>query len=125
MGVDLRLLPLGCLHSTLGTSSWGYSHTVLDVPRRRELWESIDKLGPVAIPVGSDISSFVGRRVPDGAAEGETMYGRLDKDSYGTAYTWIKAGDLVVAFFEHLPGHPVTQYLAALPVDSLVILDWH
>ena len=125
MGVDLRLLPVRHLHENPDGSSWGFSHTVLDVPRCHDMWSAVEALGPAPIPETANLTSFTTGRVPDGKSAGETMYGWRTKDSYGAPYTWIKASALRTVFNEWLRDHPVTAYLNAMKDDEMVILDWH
>lgn len=125
MGVDLRLLPVHHLHENTDGSLWGFSHTVLDVPRRREMWAVIEELDAQPIPATANLSSFCTGKVPDGKSAGETMYGWRPTDAYGAAYTWIKANALRPVFNEWLRDHPVTAYLNAMKNDEMVILDWH
>lgn len=125
MGVDLRLLPVDCLHQNPGCPLWGFSHNVLSLPRRREAWNAIAKLATETIPEMANISSYTGAQVPDGTSEGETMYGRLTKDAYGAPYEWIRAGILKPTLREFFAGEPATAYVEAMRDDALIILDWH
>ncbi len=121
MGLDLRLLPVDFLSGTMG-----FSHTVLIVHRDGSgAINAIAGLVAAVIPTTFDISSFVGGRVPDGAAEGEPMYGSLADTAYGERYTWIDAARLAPILQKHQPDAPTTAYIAALPPATLVILDWH
>ena len=125
MGVDLRLLPLDHLSETPSGRYWGFSHTVLTVPRNSDAWSSFAEVEE-PMPESHDISSYVGKRVPDGASQGELMYGRIrDKNSYGEAFVWATAGALFPVLARWFPGHPVTEYIAHLPESNRVILDWH
>jgi hypothetical protein len=48
MGIDLRLIPL----SHLDSNNWGYSHTLIDLPRDDLAWEKIIAMKPEMLPVG-------------------------------------------------------------------------
>lgn len=126
MGVDLRLLPIDCLHSNPNGELWGFSHTVLTLPRRHDAWPEFDALHPDEIPETADISSFVTARIPDGTAAGETMYGKIGPtDAFGNRYTWLEALSIKPLLAEWFSGHPVTAYISALPDDTRIVLDWH
>lgn len=113
MGVDLRLLPLDHLSENTNGSLWGFSHTVLSLPRNREAWSAFKSIA-TPLPGDHDISSYVGKRVPDGSSQGELMYGRIrENDAYGSAYTWATAGDLYPVLAKWFPG-------TRLPSTSLV-----
>ena len=126
MGTDLRLLPVDALHQNSGAVPWGFSHTVLNLPRRSEAWKAILGLPAERIPLPHNVSSYVGAHVPDGRAKGETMYGTLEaKDAYGDPYAWIRAGTLKPVLREFFRGEPTTAYVEAMRDDALIILDWH
>lgn len=126
MGVDLRLLPVDFIDDRDSPKPWGYSHTILPLPRTRDLWVEIATLKPAMLPAEHNISSFVGAVIDDGRHQGERMYGRFkDRDTYGCAYTWVRAGDLAPLLAKHGPSWPATAYISALPPDTLIILDWH
>lgn len=125
MGIDLRLLPVEHF-GTMNGALWGFSHTVLNLPRNSEAWTAFRVLQQDLVPPNADISSFVGGRVSDGSALGEMMYGRLrDRDSYGEPYRWVTAGALSPILTRWFPGNPVAAYVNAMKDDQRVILDWH
>lgn len=120
MGVDLRLLPLDHLDG-----SWGFSHTILSLPRKRQAWPAFEPIVE-PLPVNHNISSFVGATVPDGQSEGEHMYGRIrERDAYDCKYTWSTAGQLKPVLRQWFAEHAATAYIEALNDDTRVVLDWH
>ena len=124
MGVDLRLLPIDCLHNDNGMI-WGFSHTVLSLPRRSEAWPAFEPIVE-SLPASHSISSFCCARIPDGRSEGETMYGVIpDRDSYDCKYTWSTAGQLKPVLRQWFAEHAATAYIEALNDDTRVVLDWH
>jgi hypothetical protein len=143
MGIDLRLLP--CEHWTESNGRvWGFSHTILELGRMGEgdyeAFEKMVKPHVTKMPVGHDVSSYVGRVIPDGQAKGERYYGKLrDKDAYGTVYEVVTAQHLlpwVEAYFSYdgndgsgMPYGPyqtaIAAYIRALPPDTKIVLDWH
>ena len=129
MGVDLSLYPIDSLHEIgsyergLG-KKWGFSHTVLTLPRNYGCWEALKRLPQIPIAEW-DIAGLVGGRVPDGKAEGERMYGRFDTDPYGEPYHAVQARGLAPELRRFFPDHPSTAYIGALPPDHLVVLGWH
>lgn len=126
MGVDLRLLPLDHLSYQSAGSIWGFSHTVLSLPRDSDAWPAFEAMRTEQVPAGANISSFCGKRVPDGASQGELMYGIIrDKDAYGSPYTWTTAGELKPVLAKWFATCPSTAYINALSDDTKVILDWH
>lgn len=121
MGIDLRLLPL----DSRPPHMLGFSHTVLRVAQDYALFERIRALRPRSVPGELHINAFGSARVPDGYAKGEQMYGRLDDtDSYGEAYTWVTAAELVSAFDEYTDPDATVAYVRALEPDNLIILYW-
>jgi len=132
MGVDLRLFPVDFLSTeNVRMSSgpaidkkWGYSHTILDVPRQQSVWPAVQKL-PATSLAGYDITGFLGQIIPDGKAEGEMYYGKYTTDPYGAIYKMVTAGNLGPVLRKHFPDHPTTAYVNAMPPDGLIILGWH
>jgi hypothetical protein len=122
MGLDLRLLPVDSMWNG-GTA--GNCHTILNTPRDYDLYDDIRTAKPEALPVGHNFTSHLGVRIPDGSMAGEPSYGRLDRDSYGELYTWIRADALGPILWKHYAAHPVSSYIMALPPDTMVVLDWH
>lgn len=121
MGIDLRLLPVDALRIEAG---WGFSHTILPLPRHYDLFDAIRALD--ATPLGlAKVSSYVGRRVPDGTCEGEPTYGELTTDAYGKPYSLLRAAQLAPVLREHIPDDPATAFVAACDPDRWIVLDWH
>ena len=117
MGLDLRLLPFDA------EGSIKFAHTVLDVWRRSELWDAIDALPQRAAP--EDFSSFVAT-----AADGDLRYGVMDVDAYGEPLMTTTAGDLSTLWLhpgvrDNNKNRAIWDYLAALPPETRVALDWH
>jgi len=94
---------------------------------RRPRGRGLDRLRAIArpLPEGHSITSYLGRRVPDGSSKDELTYGVLATDAYGERYTWVDARDLLPVLDRWWPGHPATAYVRALPSDRRVVLDWH
>ncbi len=120
MGLSLRLFPIDHLRGT-----FGYSHTILELGDLD--WEIGDEIKRCArrLPDGLDITSYLGGRIRDGHAAGERYYGKLVEDGYGEPYCWITARELLRFLKEHWAGHPITAYVRAMPIDGLIVLDWH
>lgn len=122
MGVDLRLLPIDGDHGTVVN----FSHNVLSLERRRELWEPIAEIEKAhGRDVPENFDSFIGRR-----ADGETGYGRTIESPYGTPVRYVRAADLLPlaeheAVTDNPKNHAAWAYLAALPADYKVALYWH
>lgn len=127
MGIDLRLFPIDALHddTVAGKSPWGYSHTILGVPRNGEMFDVIANLRSKTLPDGHDISGHLGEVCRDGYHKDELVYGRFGDDPYGDPYTWVDAKALAEVLTRTLPSHPTTAYISALPSDTRVILGWH
>lgn len=119
MGLDLSLYPIDGL-----SGRFGFSHTVINVPRGEAVAE-IAEVAASKIPEMFDISGYSGGTVKGGQSDGETMYGRFVETPYGEPYTWVEAHVLLPILNRHLPEHPTTKYIAALPKNTLVILGWH
>lgn len=118
MGVDLRMLPFDA------EGAVNFSHTVLDIARRRELWEPI-----------SEIELQFGRDVPENfisflCVDGEGHYGLTLKTAYGVALKYVPIG-----YLKALKNHPcvtdnhknraVWAYLEQLSDATKVALYWH
>ena len=118
MGVDLTLLPFDADF---------YSHTMLQVERRRELWPKVTALdsAPLAL-VSKDFHCYLARD-----RNGETRYGTLPReDPYGTPYRCTTAGALSKLWTDpevrdNVRNRAIWDYLAALPPDTRVVLHWH
>lgn len=125
MSVDLRLVPIERLYESFDPC-WAVSHAVLDLPTNRAAWDAIRALPSEPVPASARVFSHVGRRVPDGKAKGELMYGQMSpEDAYGTPRAWVRARDLIPVLSQFFPGHPATAYVGALAGDVRVLLDWH
>ena len=119
MGVDLRLLPLDC-----DVPDIRFSYTVLECERRRGLWDKVSALP--ALEAESGIGCYVSR-----TNDGECGYGPLPAtDAYGKPYKYTTARHLLTLTGE--PGvtdshknRAIWAYLAELPPDTKVVLDWH
>lgn len=118
MGVDLFLLPFE--PSGEGT----YAYTVLEVERRRLLWESIKAIP--SYPVPDRFMTLVSIAQTE---ERDWVHGNTQQDSYEQPIRWVYAKDL-----KRLHGHEAVEdnhrnqavwaYLNALPDDMPVALVW-
>lgn len=125
MGLDLKLLPMErWFDGTEGNPGWGYSHSVLSLDRHQALFDRIGLLD--AKELEDNVPSYVGRDVPDGSAEGETMYGVMTTTPWGDPITWVTAGELAaVDWSDTFPwNNAVHSFLRALPATTRVILWW-
>lgn len=117
MGVDLTLLPL------LSPDYW-VSHDVIQTERRRELWDPIMAL-PVK-PIPKVLTSYLSRD----KISGETCYGEMTEDPYGSQLTYTTAGDLY-SVREHEgvkdneKNRAVWAWLSQMPRDWPIVLYWH
>lgn len=135
MGIDLQLLPMDAYfpndREKSGEGGWGYSHSMLEVPRDYILYDSLRACPSlVEIPPKWDISTFATGTVPDGSSEGETMYGTGMKNPYGSRLTWCRAGDLYKRIVESKSAflrteEPWAQFVRAMKPDTMIILYWH
>ncbi len=111
MGVDLVLLPI----TENEEKTWGYTlHDLL-----RALPNE---------PVPADFATYVSK-VPDGSSQGESCYGTVTEDSYGTPLRCVRVGEIVANRIERIAreksqNRAVWAYLAALPPDTRVALYW-
>lgn len=121
MGLSLRLFPIDDLWRWDG----GYSHTILNVDAVS--WDDGRALSKIArrLPDGHDVTAHLGARIKEGPHAGEHCYGKLASDAYGEPYRWLTASELLPFLSKHLPKHPATAYVRALPSDNLIVLDWH
>lgn len=139
MGIDLRLLPCEFWKMREGRL-WGYSHTILDLGRvsheAHDAFQTMVKPHLAPLPVDHDVTSFVGRLVPDGSCAGERLYGHFRAtDAYGEAYKVVDTCHLLPWLEEHFRhdgsnGYgpyqvAICAYLRALPRDTKIVLDWH
>jgi hypothetical protein len=114
-----------------------FSHTMLSLERRRELWPLIEKIPK--LKVGEEFrKSFTSylSTIPDGTKEGEECYGHVRETPYGDDLEWVEAGLLskVLSDFnqnieeeKYLPKQnaAAAAYLAGLESDTPVGLYWH
>lgn len=120
MGLALRLLPVDHFRG-----GYGYSHSILELGGLDwDLGRSIRDRARL-LPDGHDIQAYLGKLIPDGECKGERCYGKLVTDVRGELYRWLTARELLPVLREHWPKHPITAYVAALPDDRLIVLDWH
>lgn len=118
MGVDLTMLPLDADHS-----DFQFSHSMLGVERRRELWPLIEKLEQGGL--SSNFQSFYGPGL-----NGEPGYGTTAETPYGEPIKWASAGDLAKlsthnTITDNAKNRAVWAYLSELPADTKVALYWH
>ncbi len=124
MGVDLTLMPLECDHEGVhGKPAFQFSHSMLNIERRRELWPLIEKLARGR--VSTDFTGFMGE-----GSDGEYGYGKVRDDAYGQPIQWAKAGDIAKlanhnAVTNDARNRAVWAYLSALDPDTKVALYWH
>jgi len=126
MGRDLRLITVDVLNAyrMSGSSATlhGISEATLELPRTsEEAYERIDMLPAEPIPSYVDVYSWIGKRVPSGPAKGSLMEGTLSR----RGLTWLRAKTLKPVLKKYFSERPATQYIRALPDDTMVILDWH
>ena len=120
MGLDLRLLPIQ------SEAIVYYSHTVLDVERRRDLFaELIDTENIHGTSVPPDFHSFSGK-----LSNGESGYGETAKTPYGNPVKCLTAQQLN-AFQDHPDvrdnslNRAVWAWLAAVDPEMRIALFWH
>lgn len=117
MGTDLTLLPVDVMQPVVS-----FSHSMLGLERRRELWPEVEKVDAEhgqLVPAG--FMAYVARR-PDG----EPGYGMLKEDAYGSPYRMVPAGVLAkIITDDHPKNRAVRAYLEALPEDHWIVLHWH
>lgn len=139
MGLDLRLLPCESWLDQQNGRVWGFSHTILNLGSIGDFeWHSFQKLVKphlAGMPVGHNVASFIGARIPDGHHKDETTYGTIrDKDAYGETYKVVEACHLLPWLIENFlydgaSGGPyqasIVAYVRALPAATKIVLDWH
>lgn len=121
MSLELRLLPVGMMWSN-GTS--GNCHTILNAPQDYRVFDEVRERATL-LPASHDFTAHLGGRIQSGTHAGSPCYGKLDRDSYGELYRWIRADVLGPILWKHYPAHPVSAYVAALAPDTMIVLDWH
>lgn len=123
MGVDLSLLPFDCDHGT----SFSFSHTLLELERRRELWDPIYSMETESgEPAPENFTSYRG----DPGADGEHGYGKTTKTPYGDRIRFVSAFLLCKlkdheAVRDNWKNRAIWAYLAELPPETKVALYWH
>ncbi len=128
MGIDLKLLPV---EANLSGSS-GFSHSILSLERRSELWDAIDENVTTWPKPTWTLSSFLGRQ-----DNGEHGYGDTDETPYGDRIEFCFAANLaeVIEAFNEKEAHeydippPVLNvataaYLKCLPPQTEIGLYW-
>lgn len=123
MGVDLTLLVV------TGTREFGFSHTLLQLERRRELWDPIAEIEKAhGQPAPTNFASYVAR-IPDGEWKDESGYGKVEKTPYGDPVRMVPASALL-ALRDHrgVKDNPANRatwaYLAELPGATWIALWW-
>ncbi len=117
MGVDLTILP-----QSYGTADRIVCFDSLMFYRQRELWDAIDRSGD-EVDVTLKVVCHHAR-----TEDGETCFGEITKNPYGSALTLINAGRLSEIISEHeLTGKNVwiNAALKAMPANHPIILYWH
>ncbi len=117
MGVDLTLLPFDADRANLS-----FSHSVLGIERRRELWDLILEMEIDVVPNG--FTSYLSR-----LENGETGYGETMETPYGEPLKYTKAERLVsLAHHEEVRNNfknrAVWAYLMELPPETKIALYW-
>lgn len=120
MGVDLTLLPYW-------NNNCNFAHTLLDLERRRELWDEIEKLKQCDVSTG--FSSYVSR-VSDGTMKDEKCYGVVDETPYGEPLRYTIVGELLqvashVGVTDNWKNRAAWAFLARCPTELKVALYWH
>lgn len=135
MGLDLSLLPL----QTDPDMDWGFSHTILDLWRCRDLFDKIGELDVIERPDFKFLCYL--SRHPEAeegkycGLEGEHCYGELTETPYGDPLTWTKAGALASVMEDYYQNTEddnrprinlaAIAYLRLLDPDTPVALYWH
>lgn len=121
MGVDLCLMPFEA-----DFKGFAFSHSLLELERRRDLWEpiaEIEKAHGQAVP-----TPFYTFRATN--AEGSTCYGNTIDTSYGDSLKCVTAAQLLpLAQHEAVTDNPINRavwaYLACLSPETRIALFWH
>lgn len=123
MGVDLRLLIVDgdCASSE---SRWGYSHSMLEVQRRRDLWPEISRLKSHELTI--TLYCYMSRD-----HRGEHCYGELGAtDPYGSKFMYVLAGELSnLSKNENVKdsafNRGIWAMLAEIDPNTKIVLYWH
>jgi len=119
MGVDLKLLPFY-------DSQVEFSHCILQLERRRELWPIIEKIErEQGMPVSKNFTSFCGKD-----SKGNTCYGKTTTTPYGIKINWVYSKYLKTLSQQkevknNYPNKAVWAYLLSCPNDLKIALYWH
>lgn len=122
MRLYLALLPFDADHG-----EWGFSHTILSLERRSELFDAILKLEEErGQPVPEEFGTYLCR---DDEYE-EAHYGNTQGTPYGEQLMWVSAGGLMgFGWHESISETPKNDaawaYLRALPPQTKVALYWY
>ncbi len=120
MGVDISLLPFDA------DSGVYFSHTILSLERRRDLWDPI-----------AEIEKRFGRDVPERftsymgtGADGDPAYGNTQQTSYGEVLKYVLVQDLLLIskhedITDNHKNRAIWAYLSCLPANTKVALYWH
>ena len=134
MSIDLTLLPVNC-----ELPNMCYSHTVLPLQTNsRDLFELIETLTKEKsnsmdfITEGDNLSGFI----PDNFScylatnkEGETAYGNLKEDAYGSPLKWVRASQLQsIVHHKAIQENPMNKqafaYIMACQPQQKIVLFW-
>jgi len=122
MGVDLKLL---IVDGKIDGVPY-FSHSMLEVSRRRELWGPI---GEIEKKVGRDVPvnfyTFVGRQ-----ENGEHGYGQTNCTPYGDPLKYVTVADLLpIESLEGVQDSPtnvaIWAWMKAMPPETMIALYWH
>lgn len=121
MGRDLRILPI----ESHGSMSPPFSHSILSLDRRSELWEEIEELEQ--FDVGPDGLYCFLARIEEGENAGEKCYGIVRDDPYEVPLQTVAAGDLakLLKKSDTHRNKAAGFYLSKLPPDTRCVLYWH
>jgi hypothetical protein len=119
MGVDLRLLPLEA-----DSPTFAFAHSILETGRDYVWHARLKTLDRLSTPIPSDFTCFCAT-----LADGESGYGRKVADSYGAPLRCVTAGQITALKYRPSAESerllPALAYIAALPPDMRIALDWH
>lgn len=117
MGVDLTLMPM------LSEHSLDAAHDLIQLERRRELWDPIVALPQKPIP--KPLACYVAR-----GPTGDPAYGDEFETPYGEPITYTTAADLLTlkdheGVQDNWQNRAVWAYLAQMPATYPIALWWH
>lgn len=122
MGVDLTLLPFDCDYDDLS-----YSHVVLNLERRGDLWTPIQRLEDAnQRRVPERFMSYLSR---DEEYE-EPHYGRTTETPYGDPLLYVTSAELLTlseheGVTDNAKNRATWAYLRELPKETKVALYWY